>query len=229
MILCHRFKFIFVKTHKTAGTSIEIALSQFCGNEDVITPISSQDEEIRSQLGYHGPRNYFLPADGKAKDASTSLPSANGTWRFFNHISARRIRERVGLEVWNSYFKFCFVRNPWDQVISQYHYLYPSDPRPSLSDCIMSPNSRVLQSDLGIYTADKQLLVDYVGRYESLEEDLGYVEAVLKLPARLTPLPRAKTDYRKDRRHYREVLQPAQRERIEEFFKAEIRMFDYKW
>jgi hypothetical protein len=38
MIISHKHKFIFFKTKKTAGTSIEIALSKYRGPDDVITP-----------------------------------------------------------------------------------------------------------------------------------------------------------------------------------------------
>ena len=39
MIISHARSFIFIKTRKTAGTSVEVYLSQHCGPEDVITPI----------------------------------------------------------------------------------------------------------------------------------------------------------------------------------------------
>jgi hypothetical protein len=43
MILSHTRKFIFIKTRKVSGTSMEISLSQFCGEGDIITPISYED------------------------------------------------------------------------------------------------------------------------------------------------------------------------------------------
>ena len=95
MILSHKYRFLFVKTLKTAGTSIEVFLSQQCGPEDVVTPILPHVEPHRA-------RNH----EG-----------------FFNHIPATAIRERVGPEVWRSYFKFCVERNPWDKTLSYYHMM----------------------------------------------------------------------------------------------------------
>jgi len=37
VIASHRHRFVFVKTRKTAGTSLEIALSRHCGPDDVVT------------------------------------------------------------------------------------------------------------------------------------------------------------------------------------------------
>ena len=61
MIISHKYRFIFIKTVKTAGTSIEIARSRFCGDRDVITPISPQDEAARQAQGYLGPQNCWAP------------------------------------------------------------------------------------------------------------------------------------------------------------------------
>ena len=56
-IINHKYKFIFIKTRKTAGTSLEIALSKFCDSGDIITIIKPEDEKIRKKLGYQGPSN----------------------------------------------------------------------------------------------------------------------------------------------------------------------------
>ena len=46
MIASHAHRFVFVKTRKTAGTSLEIALSRHCGPDDIVTRISPADEEL---------------------------------------------------------------------------------------------------------------------------------------------------------------------------------------
>jgi hypothetical protein len=47
MMICHRQKFLFLKTEKTVGTTIEAALSELCGPQDVITPFREDGEGNR--------------------------------------------------------------------------------------------------------------------------------------------------------------------------------------
>ena len=61
MIVSHKNRFIFLKTRKTAGSSIEIALSKHCGPEDIITKIAPSEEELRLGLGYRGRQNTQIP------------------------------------------------------------------------------------------------------------------------------------------------------------------------
>ena len=50
-----------MKTRKTAGTSIEIALSENCGPKDIISKIDANDEKLREELGFVGPQNLAVP------------------------------------------------------------------------------------------------------------------------------------------------------------------------
>ena len=61
MIASHQHRFIFLKTRKTAGTSVEIALSKVCGPDDIITEISPEDEELRQAAGGRPPQNFQSP------------------------------------------------------------------------------------------------------------------------------------------------------------------------
>ena len=44
MIISHKHKFIFIKTFKVSGTSMEIALSRYTGKKDILTPLNLEDE-----------------------------------------------------------------------------------------------------------------------------------------------------------------------------------------
>ena len=45
MIISHKYKFIFIKTSKTAGSSIELYLSKYCGKNDIIIPMANEKIE----------------------------------------------------------------------------------------------------------------------------------------------------------------------------------------
>ena len=122
MIISHRHKFIFLKTVKTGGTSVEIALSRYCGDEDVVTPISPADEPTRLELGIT-PRNYLAPrAAYSLPDYYRLLMQREEKKLYWNHITAAEVRDRIGADIWNSYFKFTIERNPWDKTISDFYW-----------------------------------------------------------------------------------------------------------
>jgi hypothetical protein len=228
MIISHRHRFIFIKTRKTAGTSIEIALSRFCGAEDIITPITPKEEEIRKELGYRGPQNCFLPLVRYVpKDWARLFVKGKRALVFYNHIPAKSIRTLVDEENWNTYFKFCFERNPWDKAISWYYWITrQSEPQLSLSEFILSGKAN--RSDFGLYTINGEIVVDRVGLYENLSQELERIAEYLNLPDRIR-LPKAKANYRKDRRHYREVLGLEEQGVIAKAFAREIAHLGYQF
>lgn len=232
MVISHEHRFIFIKTRKTAGTSMELALSTVCGPRDIITPTKSDDEEIRKQIGGVGPQNYlesrlrYLPADWWAL-----VTGGNRKMRYYNHMPAEAVRARVGRAVWDSYFKFCFDRNPWDKVVSSYFWRVrdlPESDRPTLDQYIESDEPRRRYSDFRKYCIDGTVAMDFVGRYERLDEDWRAILHRLHLSPEIR-LPSAKSGYRSDKRPYQELYTDAGRERVAAGFAREIEYFDYRF
>jgi hypothetical protein len=233
MIISHKHRFIFLKTSKTAGTSIEIALSRFCGPDDVITPISPEDEEKRHQLGGVGPQNHTGPLFGhSATQLWKRLIKNKPLQYFYNHIPARQVRKQIPADVWDSYTKFCVARNPWDRVISQYYWrqrhLSPEDMVP-IAKFIKSKDVRSLvRKGYNLYTINNRMAVDYICRYEELTDDLEHLRLHLGLSEPLQ-LPQAKAGIRKDKRHYRDILNESNRDHIARKFRYEISLMGYEF
>jgi len=230
MIISHKHKFIFIKTNKTAGTSVEIALSEFCGPDDVITPISPEDERLRAECGGRAAQHYQLPFfEYGIRDWGRLLFKRTRAKKFYNHIGAALIRERVAADVWNGYFKFCIERNPWERVISQYYWHFRDEPRPSLMEFIESGvPAKLRRHGRNLYTIDGRVVVDRVCRFENLAQDLDSVRLELGLP-RPFALPHAKSGTRKDKRGYREIMSEAEGEKVAELFREEVEELGYEY
>lgn len=125
MIISHRHRFIFIKTEKTAGTSIEMALAKVCGPDDVITAVvHAADRELLRSLGpaYRSQQNDVVPLRFLTPLDIARAVKARRRPRFTNHMGATEIRRFVPPDVWNGYYKFCVERNPWDKAISNYSW-----------------------------------------------------------------------------------------------------------
>jgi hypothetical protein len=227
VIISHKHRFIFIKTEKTAGTSIEIALSRFCGDEDVITPVTPEDEATRRRVGARGPQNYRIPFSAYTPKDWARLTLKRRRAHFFNHASARFIREHIDTDCWSSYFKFCFDRNPWDRVVSWYYWRHPEEPRPTLTEFVGSDEADAIRS-FDLYTIDGAVVVDRVCRFENLEQEMEEVARIVGLPEP-PELPNAKVGYRADRGSYRDVLTRQDREKIASAYAREIGRFGYEW
>ncbi|MCC5808670.1 MAG: hypothetical protein JJU00_20250 [Opitutales bacterium] len=217
-----------MKTSKTAGTSLEIALSQFCGENDIISPIQRKDERIRVELGYPKAQNYLAPlSDYSVKDIFDLIRKRKRKVRFFSHISAKEASRFISPEIWNSYFKFCFERSPWERVISAYYWKNQSPPRPTISDFLTAETIRDLMSKgKDIYTINNNIVVDRIFKYEELEKNLDSIRKTLMLPSEIR-LPMAKAGHRKDHRDYTQILTPHEIRLIGDHFKDVIDLMDY--
>lgn len=219
MIINHQYKFIFLKTRKTAGTSIEIALSRFCSGRDVFT---------RRDKAVGGARNTAVPLRNCSSADLSSLFFRGKIPRFYNHAPAEFVKQRVSEEIWSSYYKFAFERDPFDKAISRYYWsTRQQEPRPTIGDYLSNVRVELL-SNWSIYAINDHIAVDFLGRYETLQADLERVKQQLGLPGDLL-LPRAKGGHRKNMDHYSQVLDEASRVRVETVCAKEIHALGYGW
>jgi hypothetical protein len=230
MIVSHKHKFIFIKTKKTAGTAIEAALSDLCGPQDVITPFREESEQDRKGLS---PQNYRIEHPLKPRRSFLRKllmrperyyhPSVG----FYEHMPAWRVRDYLGEEVWRSYFKFAFDRNPWDRQVSW--YLYKTKAKHTRPDFerFMASRRRAYVDNYQLYTIEGALAVDFLGRYETLEADLNAALERAGVGARVT-VPRTNVTPDKDQsRDYRSYYSPETRARVAEWYRPEIALLGY--
>jgi hypothetical protein len=232
VILSHKHKFIYLKTMKTASSSMEIGLSRILGPDDVITPTRDDLDSQRSQ-GMGG-QNYRLDHPDVPRQPllrrllgrpeRTNHPSIG----FHEHIGAEQVRRYVGQDVWSSYYKFTFERNPWDRQISYYFYKTRHKARRPDFERFLRRKSKVYIPNFEIYAIDGEIAVDFVGRYENLSEDFNKAIKAIGMKEEIL-LPMSNVAPGKDDRNYRQYYNEHTRDTIAEWYAREISAFGYKF
>jgi hypothetical protein len=229
MVLSHKYKFIFIKTAKTAGTSIEVFLSRHCGSTDVATPIEPPIEGHRpcNYEGFINPIPEILERPGKFFSAlQHSIASRE---KFYRHMPAFEIKNRVPADVWDGYFKFCVERNPWDKVLSHYQ-MHAVRQGGSLSlDQYLARGRFPINYFRYTDRSGGKIIVDRILRYENLLAELGDAFSQLNIPFDGTLGVTAKSEYRTDRRPYQQVFNDEQRQIVEKAFANEIELHGYRF
>jgi hypothetical protein len=230
MIVSHLHKFIFIKTEKTAGTSIEIALSKICGPTDIITPIIKEDELARKALNYRTAQNYFIPYSRYTRLDWAKLLYTRKRVGFYNHMSAMQIMHYLEPEIWNSYFKFCFERNPWDKMVSWYFHWCTRQKVNITFEKFLNEGLAGRIKGFDLYTNGGIQIVDKIYKYEEMDQSLDDISTILRLDEKVRlPEYRAKGGMRPENKKYQDVLSNREADLIAKIYAREISYFGYKF
>jgi len=162
--------------------------------------------------------------------------------RAAGHINVETAKVLVGVWRFPYYFKFCFVRNPWDRLVSAYHYLRKGHPTSPIAHTVMrgasftefvteTLRSPAVASELHIrpqysFVVDSrgELAVDFVGRFEYLERDFETVARRLGMHGR-----KLEAHNRSLHQDYESYYDDQTRKIVAEFYRKDIELFNYRF
>lgn len=183
MIVSHKHRFIFAAVPKTGTHSVRRALREHLGPDDI------------EQVGLFVQKRF--PYEPLAKIGH-------------GHISLEQVRPFLGEEAFAGYFKFAFVRNPFDRFVSYCAFIgreddqFSRDPRRVMRILAIEnpPMDHVLFHPQHPFVTDRDgaLLADTVGRVEEMQTSYEAIAARLGLPA--ARLEQLNASRRKDYRAY---------------------------
>jgi chondroitin 4-sulfotransferase 11 len=151
------------------------------------------------------------------------------------HLNIWQLRELVDPSRFASYFKFAFVRNPWDRLVSLYERKEGMQLRDAMSfeefvdwaklssSTCVHPVPHRFQLDW-LIDPHGNVLVDFIGRFERLEEDWAKISEKLGIKQ---VLPHAKQNPRA--KHYTEYYTPRTREIVAKRFHVDLEYFGYSF
>ncbi|HEF4976683.1 TPA: sulfotransferase family 2 domain-containing protein [Campylobacter coli] len=145
----------------------------------------------------------------------------------------------------DSYFSFGFVRNPYDRVVSAYHYLKNDSPDPcdikwgrlhinnlTFEEFILSLQDEEFKEEILSknhfsfqykYLCDKNMniLVNFIGRFEKLDNDFKKILNILRRKDSLVHINKSK------HLNYRDYYNSQTYKIIREIYRDDFEIFDY--
>jgi len=208
MLISDSHEFIFLRMRKVASTSMKAVLSPLC-----IPRPAGRIAHLKSRAwlewNYH---NYVFRA----------------------HDDIRAAKRRMPAEKFMRYFKFAFVRNPWDRLVSEYEFLLkrPSHGRHTRVKKLdgfkqfiqmQIPRGDAYQTNM-LCDRDGNLLMDFVGKIEGLQSDWYIVSERIGIPQQALPLSNVTRH-----RHFQDYYDDESRQLVAHHWNREIELFEYRF
>ena len=216
-MISHKHKCIFVHVPKTGGTTIE----------NLIWPREADRTELNLWMGF-------------VKDYHNKYQTGG-----LQHLLASQVKEEVGKKVFDTYFKFAIVRNPWDKAVSQYSYMKKrQDLRKfigmSKDDCLKKYLSLIQKTNhvqwdsqyKFVTDKDDKIIVDFIGKFESFSKDVNVILEKLEICNNILgfkfpkKIPHTNKSHRS---HYREYYDAESKEIVQNIYQKDIELFEYQF
>lgn len=209
MLVSYDPGFLFVHIDKSAGSNIQHAFRPFAP--------AVRHERWRRKITALGPLN--------------RRAGLHRALEWPEHAPLEIPRRCLPPDVFARLFKFAFVRNPWDRLVSRQAYLLrkKEHPRHEFVKNLGSFES-YLDWEIGrgkmhqhtyVTGPDGRVAADFVGYYERLAEDFAEAARRVGVPAVLPPPNHS------PHRDYRECYTPHTREMVTKAFARDIELFGY--
>jgi hypothetical protein len=200
MIVSHKYKFIFLKTRKTAGSSIQKVLLNFLGDSDIVLTDGR---------------------DGHQRKNATTLLEPHAGWM---EISTHYPDE------WENYYKFTVERNSWDKAVSSYFFyksIKPKKVKRGFDYFVLNGKHQMVNDWPRYADQSDNIVVDAILKYENLYDDFLELTKTLQIPYN-NELENTfvKSEHRliKD---YKNMYNDETQQKIADIFKKPIDYFDY--
>ena len=208
MLISDSHEFIFVRMRKVASTSMKAILD---------------------------PYKLSRPPGKLAHLKSRALLEWNYRKYFFNaHDDIQIVRKRMPAETFDRYFKFAFVRNPWDRLVSEYEFLLRKESHGRHARVkklggfkqfiqMQIPRRDAYQINM---LCDRKgvLLMDFVGKVENLQSDWRTV--CERIGIEHQELPHVNVTKHS---HFQEYYDDESRQWVAQHWNREIELFDYSF
>lgn len=204
MIFNEEYGFLFVAIQKTGTTSIETVLRN--KNYNVF------NSKIYNKVAWDNRSQTIEPKKMNFKHNTAIMLKAYPT--LYN--------------CWDNIFKFCFVRNPWDWLVSHYFFkIRTTEVDPSIDFNKWLYNSHPIWQAITQFdclSQEGKIIVDFIGRFENLQKDFDSVCDRIGIPR--IELPQHNQTQHK---HYREYYDKESIKFVENKYQKDIETFNYEF
>ncbi len=205
MIVSRQHRFIFAAIPKTGTHSVRQALREHLGPDDI------------EQVGLFVDKRF--PYEGLAQLQH-------------GHIGLAQVRPYLGDEVFDRYFKFAFVRNPFDRFVSYCAFMtrnqgtFESQPQLVMRRILfeLQPLRHVLYQPQHTLLVDEsgRLLADFIGRAEQMQSSYDAICARVGIPSQV--LSKVNSSRRGD---YRQYYDQTLIDGVSALYQRDLELFDY--